>query len=213
MRRQQQTKPRTRERQDALEAAKHSGATFQTTGGAALNDDDYMISQERSRLKAELEDQETLKKQRVESYSRQQSAYEAMEKEEKRSGDYKALIAWKLGRPCPSKLSLLAERKAFYLEIQDQPVKVALPWTDEEEEVLVGLQGKIDSELTLEETQYFRDRELEVKKARSLVASLSLEDRQEFSQSILEESSGAITALTEEDLTEDRDEDPPLMGV
>ena len=69
--------------------------------------------------------------------------------------------------------------------------------------MLVELQQKIDSELTLEETQYFRDRELEVRKARSLVASLSLEDRQQFSQSILDASESPT-----EDLTDDRQEDP-----
>ena len=71
---------------------------------------------------------------------------------------------------------------------------------------VVELQKKINSELTIEETQYARDRDLEVKKARSLVASLTLEQRKEFSQSILDNSDSALTTLTE-DLTE-REDDP-----
>ena len=37
------TEPRTREQQDALEQAASQGQVFQVTGGAALNDNNFLI--------------------------------------------------------------------------------------------------------------------------------------------------------------------------
>ena len=99
------TAPRSLERQLAIEKAKTQGALFLKTGGAALNDDDFLIAAERKVLRQELKDLEKKKKQHKASSVRHTAAMAIIESEQLRTAEgvaklstqeLKDLIAWKL---------------------------------------------------------------------------------------------------------------------
>ena len=180
------TKPRTRERQEALENAR---GVFQVTGGAALNDDDFLIRDERLRLKAELQALQKTKKKMQLQWDRQQRAFEIIEAERPKltSTEYRDLIAWKTSKPCPSKITSLKGRKELYLQLKDMPVKNSIQWSLEDEAKLILLKEKIESDIALEDTEFGRDRELATSKAKALVNSLPEDERLAFSQDLVKD--------------------------
>ena len=191
-----------------MEAAKSQGGIFQATGGAALNDDDFIIAHERSLLKEQLEGLEKQKKQRLLDCQREKRAFEIIESE-KSKGSYKSdelkdLIAWKTGRACPSKVSLLAKRQALWEVVKDDEVQPTVEWSMEDEQQLIDLQTKLESNLKLDETAFGRDRELETNKAKALLMSLPEDERVAVAASLA--SAGGSEHPTE-DLTESRTDD------
>ena len=182
-RREKITVPRTKERQDAIESLKAgSGRNFQVTGGAAINDDDIFIAQERKAYRAELAELEELKAQRETDVSREAAAFEVIALEKPTSKltnpQLKILIDWKLGKPCSSKIKNKSERLAYWLEeLKDRPVKPALPWSEEEEASLLELQAKIEADIALEDTAYGRKLAEKQLEARSIIMAMPMEER------------------------------------
>ena len=182
------TAPRSRARQDAIETAKSQGGLFQRTGGMALTDQDVFASLERKELRAKLKEMKESKALRLKATEYENAAFVIIESEKKESDytspDLKALIAWKTGKPCPSKLTSKALRKAFWLEVKDRPVKQILPWNDAEEEVLSVLEKKMESAIEPADTLFGRHRELQKMKAASLVAAMSPGEKEAFLHSL-----------------------------
>ena len=182
------TAPRSKERQDAIAAAKSAGGLFQRTGGMALTDSDVFASLERKELQAKLKGMEDDKASRLMASTRETAAFKIIESEKKdseyTSPDLKALIAWKTGKPCPSKLNNKASRMKFWLEIKDRPVKKVALWTEAEDRLLEDLKSKIDSEIPVNETLLGRHKELQKMKAASLVKGMSPEEKEAFIQSL-----------------------------
>jgi hypothetical protein len=61
------TKPRTKERQDAISPATSQGGIFAATGGYCLNEDDFFIAARRKEIVVEIKILEERKKKRLES--------------------------------------------------------------------------------------------------------------------------------------------------
>ena len=137
---------------------------------------------------------------------RQRIAFSIIESEKTdsqlRSEELKHLIAWKTGKPCPSRLKNKPERYAYYLEVKNQPVKNAVEWEAEEEVQLLELQQRIESDLALADTQYSRDRDVAADKAKAMIYSLPDEEREAFSQELLANLNMEDCTLATEDLTE-----------
>lgn len=184
------TEPRTRERQNALEQAASQGQVFQVTGGAALNDDDFLIRDERVRLKEQLSQLDKERKEKLASWSRQSKAAVVMAKPEHQwnSSDYQDLIAWKMAKPCPSKVSRKKDREELWAAVKDNVVDEAVEWGPEKEEELNGLAARVESNLTLEDTEYGRQKEIAKDKARCLVASMTPDELADFMRAIADES-------------------------
>ena len=153
LRREQLTLPHTRERQDAIAEAKSQGHLFTKTGGQTLNNDDFFISVERSRLIESLDAIKAAKKEREAAVKRQDIALRILEAEKTKhnSDDLKHLIAWKTGKPCPAKIKSAAERLALWNSVKDKNTPAAAPWTKEEETELLSVESKVDT-LTIEDT-------------------------------------------------------------
>jgi hypothetical protein len=147
------TKAHTRERQDAITSAKSQGALFQKTGGSTGNGDDVFISAERRELRVELD---KLRKQKESNYERSKRQHKAQEiLQAKPDGPYnnddlKNLISWKTGKPCPSNISRVADRRNKWTEVKDLPVP-ACGWSATDQEKISQLEIKIDN-LPIEET-------------------------------------------------------------
>lgn len=182
-RKQAMTQPRSKERQEAIMSAKTgSGKLFARTGGIALNDDDVLISMERKRLQDKLEELAADKAKWQEAEAREGAAFAVIEAEtaDYKSPELKILIAWKLGKPCPSKYSSKADRLALWLEVKSFPPPQYEKWTDEDEIALKAIEEKIGSSITLEDTEYGRALEDERCKARSILLAMPTPERNAF---------------------------------
>jgi hypothetical protein len=152
-RRKNMTKPRTKEQQDAIAAG---GSIFLRAGGQNLNDNDCFVANERTQLvkKAkELREQATI---RILAKTRADAAHLIMEKtplSKCTCPDLKILIAWRTGKPCPSK----ATRKDALLKLHDKVKKIQDPtflvWTKADEEALVKLEetAELEGAIALED--------------------------------------------------------------
>ena len=173
-----------------MEEARTQGAIFQATGGAALNDDDFFVAAQRKTIKASIAALTKLKKERIASFDRQSRAWEIIESEkpetEFTSPELKELIAWKLEKVCPSKVSLKADRMALWLELKSKVVPHVSPWSEEEEQQLLDEKAKLDN-ITIEDTEFGESRELARLQAKSLLASLPLEERRAMLSSLMDE--------------------------
>jgi hypothetical protein len=152
------TKPRTKERQDAIAAG---GSIFLKAGGRTLNDDDYFIAKERT---LRLEKAKALRAQantRIQAKKRAAAAYAIMEKKIPSKyiiSDLKALIAWRTGKPCPSKVKGKDEFLTLWTEAKKIPVPTFEVWSEADEQALVELEETVEAEgaIALEDTDYGR---------------------------------------------------------
>ena len=94
------------------------------------------------------------------------------------------LIAWRTGKPCPTKLKK-PERLARFLEVKDQLVKPAVEWTEQEEAEIKALEEKTDGDIELSNTQCARDQELATNKTKSLNKVLPEDEMHSFSQTLV----------------------------
>ena len=176
------TKPRSRARQDAIEGVKAgTGVFFQRTGGSALNDDDVFMAQERKSLREQAKELQTLKEQLELQVSREAAAFAVISLEKLpsklKNPELKILIDWKLGKPCPSKIKNKPDRLALWLELKDQPVNPAVPWSSQQEGELAELEAKIEGNISIENTAYGRKLQEERLKARSILLAMSTPER------------------------------------
>ena len=177
------TAPRSRARQDIFQRFKAgTGNFFKHTGGAAINDDDMFISLERAQLMEKLDTMEAEKKKRSVDVSREADAWKIIESEKGDAAylnpELKVLIAWKLGKACPSKVSLRKDRLALWLELKGTHVPKAVPWSEDEELAMEELQMKIDGDIPIEETAYGRQLTAEQQKARSVLLAMAPDERE-----------------------------------
>ena len=202
------TVPRSRARQDAIEGVKAgTGTFFQKTGGAALNDDDIFKSLERKSLREKLEKLQGVKKDRLERQLRHDKAFAVIEQEkadsEYKNPELKALIGWKLGKACPSKITLKADRLALWLTLKSQAAAdKSEPWTEEEEGELVALEEQIEADIEMEGTSYGRHLEAERLKARSILMAMPAVER----EALLRIDMAPINGADEEDNTSRTDD-------
>ena len=171
------TAPRSRARQDIFQQYKAgTGNFFKHTGGAAINDDDMFISLERAQLMAELEILKADRKNRSVDVAHEGEAWKIIESEkgdsEYKNPELKALISWKLGKACPSKVSLRKDRLALWLELKSTHVPKAVPWSTQEELAIEELQMKIEEDIPIADTGYGRQLNDEQKKARSVLLAM-----------------------------------------
>eukprot|EP00978_Attheya_sp_CCMP212_P019698 scaffold55409_cov48-Attheya_sp.AAC.4 len=103
-RQQNTTNARTKEQQDAIAAR---GSIFLKAVGRTLNDDAYFIAKERTQRVESVKELRSQANIRIQAEKRAAAAHAIMEKKlpSKYSIiDLKALIAWRTGKPCPSKV-------------------------------------------------------------------------------------------------------------
>jgi hypothetical protein len=144
----QHTEPNTRERQDAISNSKSGGDLFQKTYGSSLNHDDFFIAIERQDRVNVLTAMDKKKEERLKQFEHQKMAF-AILNSQKADKDYDAtklrhLIAWKTGKPCPSKLKNKSDRRRFLDPIKNDPPPADAAWTDAEEQRLTQLQQEVD---------------------------------------------------------------------
>jgi hypothetical protein len=137
------TQPRSRERQDRMEEAKSQGDLFRATAGAALNDDDAVLSRARKALRKDIDVLEKTKKTRQAAFVRQQKALAIFRSAKPAtsfsSAEYRDLIAWKIGRPCPAALKSKEQRQSKWVnELQNEDVAVVVDWSADDEAALAS---------------------------------------------------------------------------
>jgi hypothetical protein len=200
------TVPRTRERQEFLETVKAgTGRCFLRTAGVAYNDDDIFVAQERKQLKEQLEKLEKERRSRLKTLERQEAAFvllqdprnESKAPEKWTQKDLKTLIAWKLNKPCPSKMSK-SECLALWIELKDKAVDAMAPWSEDEEAKIQTLRQKIDGDLQLDDTQYGRSLDSKKTEMKSIFRSLSQEERCDW---FGDKDNTSATALDPDDLS------------
>jgi hypothetical protein len=152
------TKPRTKERQDAIAAG---GSIFLKAGGRTLNDDDYFIAKERTQRIVKAKELRAQANNRIQAEKRGAVAHAIMEKKIPSKyiiSDLKALIAWRTGKPCPSKVKGKDEFVKLWNEAKKIPVPTFEVWTEADEQALVELEETVDLEgaIALEDTDYGR---------------------------------------------------------
>jgi hypothetical protein len=157
-RQQNMTKPRTKERQDAIAAG---GSIFLKAGGRTLNDDDYFIAKERTQRVERAKELRAQANIRIQAEKRAAAAHAIMEKKLPSKyiiTDLKALIAWRTGKPCPSKVKGKDEFVALWNEAKKIPVPTFEVWTEADEQALVELEENVELEgaIELEDTDYGR---------------------------------------------------------
>jgi hypothetical protein len=152
------TKPRTKERQDAIAAG---GSIFLKAGGRTLNDDDYFIAKERTQRTEKAKELRAQANSRIQAEKRGAIAHAIMEKKIPSKyiiADLKALIAWRTGKPCPSKVKGKDEFVKLWNEAKKIPVPTFEMWTEADEQALVELEETVELEgaIVLEDTDYGR---------------------------------------------------------
>jgi hypothetical protein len=157
-RQQNMTKPRTKERQDAIAAG---GSIFLKAGGRTLNDDDYFIAKERTQRAESAKELRSQANIRIQAEKRAAAAHTIMEKKLASKyiiADLKALIAWRTGKPCPSKVKGKAEFVALWDEAKKIPVPTFEVWTEADEQALIKLEKSVelDGAIVLNDTDYGR---------------------------------------------------------
>ena len=155
-RRNQLTKPHSRERQNAISTANSQGDIFLQTGGIASNCDDVFIAIKRKRLQEEQNKLLGEKKEKQKNMEREKKANEIVNRvggDESRftSSDLRDMIAWKLGKPCPSHASNMTARRRMWQSLQYTP-PCWQPWTEKDEEKLIRLTNKINN-ISIDDTE------------------------------------------------------------
>jgi hypothetical protein len=177
------TLPHTRERQDAIANSKTQGQLFIATGGSTLNDDDVFISMQRTQLLEDIAARKVDQKERVAAAKRERIALEILEAEKSKltSDDLKNLIAWKTGKPCPSKVSSVADRLALWNTLKRKAAPQFAAWGEAEQLELDTLENKVN-DLVIEDTGLARTPELQQHTASALLRSMTEEERNDFLQ-------------------------------
>ena len=138
------TVPFSKERIEILSKAKTAGQHFHATGGAMLNSTDFFKSKALIQRREEIKSMEAQKKKRQKDYKNQEAARALIAKKGEDLGihnaekfnaeDVKVLVRWKMGVvPAQKKGDLVIKYS------KAPPPKVALPWTDADEEKLQSL--------------------------------------------------------------------------
>jgi hypothetical protein len=191
----QLTEPDTRARQDAISNSKSQGDLFMKTHGSTLNCDDFFISEERGKRKDLVKTVDTEKEERLKQFERQKKALEIIgsQKADKdfNSTDLKNLIAWKTGKSCPSKVSNVAQRRALWDSMKNDPAPADATWTEAEEERLKRLQQEIDT-IPIENTRLGRQKEEMKELLFASLQTMSAEEK-ERARAILEDEDGDET--------------------
>jgi hypothetical protein len=120
---------------------------------------------------------------RIETAARAQKAF-ALVESEKRDKDYsseelKTMIAWKTGKPCPSKLSGKQARRNLWESIKNSPPPEDTSWKDDDEQRLTEMKHLADN-MTVEDTCLGRKREEQKQLLMSTFLNMSEEERREF---------------------------------
>jgi hypothetical protein len=191
----QRTEPNTRERQDAISNSKSGGDLFRKTYGSTLNHDDFFIAREREKREEVLTTMDKEKEARLEQFERQKTA-SAIISSQKADKDYnmnelRHLIAWKTGKPCPSKLKNKSDRRQFWDSIRDDPPPADAAWTDAEEQKLTQLQQEVD-DIPIESTLLGRKKEETKQLLFASIPAMSAEDKERL-RARLEEDDGDFT--------------------
>jgi hypothetical protein len=157
--------PHTRERQDAITHVTTQGGLFLKTGGSTMNSDDYFIACERADNKlSKIEELKEKKKQSADASQRHAKAFKILESGKLdslyTSDELNDLIAWKTGKPCPSKLSGKPARRKRWEELKDSMAAGAgdMAWMDADEQALKQLEDGI-ADTPLEETRLGQKKE------------------------------------------------------
>jgi hypothetical protein len=132
----QLTKPHTRERQDAIANAKSQGGRFSHMGGSTYNDDNFFIGGGHKNVSADVKKLEAEKRRWIETTARVQKAFSLVESE-KPDKDYsseelKTMVAWKTGKPHPSKLSGKQGRRDLWESFKNFPPPEDTSWKDDD---------------------------------------------------------------------------------
>jgi len=150
------TKANTRERQDALAAAKSAGEQFHATNGQHVYGDDFFISMERKRRHSEIERLRTEKESIEESQKREQAARSVLtQRKDKdlRLEDLKILIKWKQnGKAAVGAKPVLLK---LWEKLKDKEIPAVQPWTDEDDQKIERLE---QAEIKLSDTAVGRER-------------------------------------------------------
>jgi predicted GTPase len=107
------------------------------------------------------------------------------------STDLKNLIAWKTGKSCPSKVSNVAQRRALWDSMKNDPAPADATWTEAEEERLKKLQQEIDT-IPIENTRLGRQKEEMKELLFASLQTMSAEEK-ERARAILEDEDGDET--------------------
>ena len=145
----QLTLPHTRERQDAIAKATSQGGVFLRTGGVSCNTDDVFIALERAERKLKLKKLEAEKAECLKNMERTLLAAEILNRvdgndEQLNSTELKHMIAWKLGKPCPSNVSTASARRMLWNQVKNTQGDWQ-QWTNDDEERLIRLRSSIDN--------------------------------------------------------------------
>jgi hypothetical protein len=182
-RQQQLTKPHTRERQDAIANAKSQGGRFGRTGGSTYNDDDFFIGGGRKNVSADVKKLEAEKVKRIKTTARAQKAFALVESErpdkDYTSEEIKTMIAWKTGKPCPSKVSGKQGRRDLWESVKNSAPPEDTTWNDDDEQRLVQMKYLVEN-ITVNETSLGRKREEQKQLLFSTFLNMSAEERREF---------------------------------
>ncbi|CAB9510769.1 hypothetical protein SEMRO_452_G145830.1 [Seminavis robusta] len=119
--------------------------------------------------------------------------------------ELKTLIAWKLGRPCPSKISTVAQRVAMWEKVKNNVVAPVVRWTQQDDAELSRLRDCIEN-VSIEETELGRQRQRMQQDAMTVVRGMSAEERESFMQ-LLEEDETSATAETTDRTADDGADD------
>jgi hypothetical protein len=192
-RQQNMTKPRTKERQDVIAAG---GSIFLKAGGRTLNDDDYFIARERTQRAEKAKESRVQANIRIQAEKRANAAHAILEKKTPSKftvADLKALIAWRTGKPCPSKVKGKDEVVNLWNKAKMIPVPTFEVWTEADEEALVNLEETVDLEgaIALEDTDYGRLARQRQHECLASVADMSAEQIAALEQ-IIASKKGAI---------------------
>jgi hypothetical protein len=129
------TKARTKEQQDAIAAG--------GSGGQTLNNNDCFVAKERTQSVEKAKELRTETIFRIQAEKRASAAHAIMEKKTLSKHiitDLKALIAWRTGNPCPSKV----KGKDEFVEVWNEAKKIPVPtfevWTKTDKQALVELE-------------------------------------------------------------------------
>jgi hypothetical protein len=177
-RQQNMTIARTKERQDAIAAG---GSIFLKAGGRTLNDDDYFISKERTQRVERAKELRSQANIRIQAEKRAAVAYNIMEAKVPSKyiiADLKALIAWRTGKPCPSKVKGKNEFIALWNDAEKIPAPAFEEWTEADEQALVELEETVESEgaIVLKDTDYGRFVRQRQHECMASVADMSAEE-------------------------------------
>jgi hypothetical protein len=178
------TRPHTKERQEAITAAKTQGGLFLRTGGATLNSDDFFKAQERGKIKAELQELTQTKKDRSDAELRERTAFLIIHTEKAdvnfTSKELQVLIAWKTGKPCPSAVTLKPKRRELWDKVKDSTAPVYEAWTEADEDRLKLLTEKAEGEININDTELGRLIQTNKHQLFASVAHMGEEEKEEL---------------------------------